>query len=90
MALSLTSPFRTATEVLLMRCFGAQAMLVGLSWCTLKPTKQAFTCFGLSMLPFFYFNYWAIARSRLFTRSRRWHMLCTAIADSCIVTATWA
>ena len=43
-------------------------MLVGLSWCTLKPTRQAFTWFGIASLPFFWFNYWAWARPGMFTR----------------------
>ncbi|TPX30388.1 hypothetical protein SmJEL517_g06046 [Synchytrium microbalum] len=64
--LSLTRPVLDDLHVVLMRCFGAQAMLVGLTWSLIKPTRRAYQYFGAAMLPFFAFDYWAI-NSGLFT-----------------------
>ena len=47
-----------ATFRLMIGCFGAQAMLVGLVAATARFTRATFLAFGLAMLPFFAFNYW--------------------------------
>ncbi|RJF89697.1 hypothetical protein D3874_24260 [Oleomonas cavernae] len=48
----------SATFRLMIGCFGAQAMLVGLLAATARFTRTTFLAFGLAMLPFFAFNYW--------------------------------
>jgi hypothetical protein len=42
---------------LLFQCFGAQASLCGVLMLTCHFTKQTFKWFGVSILPFFAFNY---------------------------------
>ncbi|KAH8599538.1 hypothetical protein B0O99DRAFT_737310 [Bisporella sp. PMI_857] len=44
--------------MLLTRCFGAQAMTVGLLLFTSDMTARSFTAFGLAMLPYLGFNAW--------------------------------
>ncbi|KAJ5657543.1 uncharacterized protein N7484_001192 [Penicillium longicatenatum] len=46
------------TTLLLMRCFGAQAMTCGLLLGTATMTKRSFTAFGLAMIPYLTFNAW--------------------------------
>lgn len=48
----------SASFRLIIGCFGAQAMLVGLLAATARFTRTTFLAFGLAMLPFFFFNYW--------------------------------
>ena len=46
------------TTGLLMRCFGAQALTVGLLLNTSNMTESRFTAFGLAMVPYVAFNAW--------------------------------
>ncbi|KAH7355406.1 hypothetical protein BKA65DRAFT_498348 [Rhexocercosporidium sp. MPI-PUGE-AT-0058] len=46
------------TTQLLMQCFGAQAMTVGLLLGVSDMTVKSFTCFGLAMVPYLGFNVW--------------------------------
>ncbi|PLB51999.1 hypothetical protein P170DRAFT_95245 [Aspergillus steynii IBT 23096] len=46
------------TTLLLMRCFGAQATTCGLLLGIANMTRQSFTVFGLSMVPYLAFNAW--------------------------------
>lgn len=45
-------------EVVLMGCFGAQAILAGLFAWTSRFTRTTFLAYGLALLPFFVFDYW--------------------------------
>jgi hypothetical protein len=45
-------------EVVLMGCFGAQAVLAGLFAATARFTRTTFFAYGVALLPFFAFNYW--------------------------------
>lgn len=58
--LSLTSTFARvdATTMLLMQCFGAQAVTTGLLLGTATMTAASFKAFGLAMLPYLGFNVW--------------------------------
>lgn len=44
---------------LVFRCFGAQATLCGLLLLSCRFTKTTYRNFGLAMIPFFFFDYWA-------------------------------
>ncbi|CAI4218828.1 unnamed protein product [Parascedosporium putredinis] len=62
-ALSLSPAYavQSATTALLMRCFGAQAMTAGLLLGTSSLDERGFTCFGLAMIPYLFFNAWYLA-----------------------------
>jgi hypothetical protein len=44
--------------MLLMRCFGAQALTTGLLLSTSEMSAKSFTSFGLAMIPYLGFNAW--------------------------------
>ncbi|PKS08090.1 hypothetical protein jhhlp_005365 [Lomentospora prolificans] len=58
LSLSPTYAVYNATTGLLMRCFGAQAMTAGLLLGTAPMDERSFTCFGLAMVPYIFFNAW--------------------------------
>jgi hypothetical protein len=68
--LSLREEYRhlSATSALLLGCFGAQAVLVGLLTLVSKFTARTFLVFGLAAsLPFFVFNAWFVFVAEMFT-----------------------
>lgn len=68
--LSLKPEYRhlSATSTLLLQCFGAQALLVGLLGLVSRFTATTFLVFGLcASLPFFVFNAWFVFVSEMFT-----------------------
>src|SRR3954467_4493818 len=57
-----------STSKLLMACFGAQAVLVGIVICTAKFLPRTFLIFGLvASVPFFGFNYYFYFVRGMFT-----------------------
>ena len=68
--LSLREEYRhlSDTSALLLGCFGAQAVLVGLLTLLSRFTAQTFLVFGLAAsLPFFVFNAWFVFVAEMFT-----------------------
>lgn len=68
--LSLKPAYRhlSDTSALLLQCFGAQAILVGLLGLLARFTANTFLYFGLAAsLPFFIFNAWFVFVSEMFT-----------------------
>lgn len=58
----------TATSSLILQCFGAQAVLVGVLSLVSRFTAHTFLVFGLlASIPFFVFNFWFVYVSEMFT-----------------------
>lgn len=56
------------TTRLLLQCFGAQAVLVGILSLVSRFTARTFLVFGLAAsVPFFIFNFWFVYVSEMFT-----------------------
>lgn len=68
--LGLNSEYRqlTATTILLMGCFGSQAVLSGLFAWFSRFTRTTFLVYGISLLPFFWFNYWFVFEVPVFNQ----------------------
>ena len=66
--LTVREPYRDTSLVTLvaMGAFGAQAMLSGLFAAFSVFTRRTFLAFGISVLPFFVFNWWFCAKVPLF------------------------
>jgi hypothetical protein len=74
----------TTTSAVLMGCFGAQAVLVGIVIATSQFSAATFLVFGLiASLPFFAFNYYFYFVTHVFTD---W-MLLDFVGNVCILTA---
>ncbi len=56
-----------AVTLLLLGCFGAQAMLAGLFAFFSRFTRATFLVYAIALLPFFWFNYWFVFVVPLFS-----------------------
>lgn len=52
---------------LLIRCFGAQAVLAGIFAAFSRFERRTFLAYGVALLPFFVFDYWAYAVAPILT-----------------------
>ena len=52
---------------ILVAAFGAQAVIAGLFAWTARFTRTTFLVYGIALLPFFLFDYWAFAVARMIT-----------------------
>ena len=52
---------------ILVAAFGAQAVIAGLFAWTARFTRTTFLVYGIALLPFFVFDYWAYAVARMIT-----------------------
>lgn len=56
----------TAASALFIGCFGAQAILSGLFAAFSTFSARTFVIYGAALLPFFWFNYWAVFDAKIF------------------------
>ena len=65
--LTVTPQFRSSDPIvpILMAAFGAQAVLAGLFAWTARFTRATFLVYGVALLPFFVFDYWAYAEGMI-------------------------
>ena len=68
--LALTPEYRqlSVTTILLMGCFGSQAVLSGLFAWFSRFTRTTFLVYGIALLPFFWFNYWFVFVEPVFSQ----------------------
>jgi hypothetical protein len=63
LVLTIRPEYRASAPIvpLLIRCFGAQAVLAGIFAAFARFERVTFVAYGVALLPFFAFDYWAYA-----------------------------
>ncbi len=64
-----------SASVLMIGCFGAQAVLGGLFIWFSVWTRTTFLVYALALLPFFWFNYWFVYEVLLLASTAGWHSI---------------